>query len=56
MKKCNCPFCNKELVRLEPFEAGIYEFWCDNCDADITVEKNDKAFYADLLMEQQEQM
>ena len=40
MKKMNCPFCNKELIRLEPFEDGIFEFWCDNCDVDIAVTKN----------------
>ena len=40
MKKCNCPECNKELIRLEPFEEGIYEFWCDSCDIDIVITKN----------------
>lgn len=40
MKRMNCPFCNKELIRLEPFEDGIFEFWCDNCDVDIAVTKN----------------
>lgn len=42
MKKCNCPECNKELIRLEPFEDGVYDFWCDNCDIDITITKNDE--------------
>lgn len=42
MKKCNCPVCNKELIRLEPFEKGVYEFWCDECNIDITVIKNNE--------------
>lgn len=57
MRKCNCPFCGKELIRLEPFNEGEYVFWCDDCDVDITVVRNkNDDFYADLLMEQQEQM
>lgn len=40
MKKFNCPVCGKELVRLEPFEKGVYEFWCDDCDIDIVITKN----------------
>jgi hypothetical protein len=40
VKKINCPICNKELIRLEPFEKGIYEFWCDDCDTDIVITKN----------------
>ena len=32
-----------ELVRLEPFEKGVYEFWCDDCNIDITITKNDEA-------------
>ena len=42
MKKCNCPVCDKELIRLEPFEENVYEFWCDNCDIDIIITKNDE--------------
>ena len=41
MKKCNCPKCEKELIRLEPYENGIYRFWCDNCNLDIAVEENE---------------
>ena len=43
MKKINCPVCDKELERLEPFERGVYEFWCDDCNADIVITKNDEA-------------
>lgn len=32
MKHVNCPKCGKELIRLEPYETGVYEFWCDNCN------------------------
>ena len=42
MKKFNCPVCNKELIRLEPFEKGVYAFWCDDCNIDIVVTKNDE--------------
>lgn len=42
MHKCKCPKCTKELIRLEPFEAGTYNFWCDECDIDITIVKNNK--------------
>ena len=42
MKKFNCPVCNKELVRLEPFVNGVYEFWCDDCNIDIVITKNDE--------------
>lgn len=40
MKKINCPKCGKELIRLEPYEEGVYEFWCDDCNIDITIEEN----------------
>lgn len=40
MRKCNCPYCDKELIRLEPFEPGKYDFWCDDCDIDITIINN----------------
>ena len=42
MKKINCPKCGKELIRLEPFEEGTYEFWCDSCNLDITIEENEE--------------
>ena len=48
MKKCNCPKCNKELIRLEPFENGVYEFWCDTCDIDIEITQNIATNYADV--------
>lgn len=38
MKKINCPACNKELIRLEPYKVGIYKYWCDDCNLDITLE------------------
>ena len=42
MNKYSCPICGKGLIRLEPFEEGIYEFWCDDCDTDIVITKNDE--------------
>jgi hypothetical protein len=42
MKKCICPNCGKELVRLEPFEVGVYKFWCDDCNIDICIEKEEE--------------
>lgn len=45
MKKCNCPECGKELIRLEPFEPGVYEFWCNSCDIDINITKNKEVEY-----------
>lgn len=41
MEHVNCPKCGKELIRLEPYETGIYEFWCDYCNLDIVVTDND---------------
>ena len=40
MKKYNCPTCGKELIRLEPYEDGIYNFWCDVCNIDIHITNN----------------
>lgn len=40
-KKLNCPICGKELIRIEPFEDGLYEFWCDDCDIDIYISESD---------------
>lgn len=40
MNKIYCPKCGKALIRLEPFEIGIYEFWCDKCHIDITIIDN----------------
>lgn len=42
MNKINCPKCGKELIRLEPYEEGVYEFWCDDCNLDITVTNNEQ--------------
>ena len=42
INKINCPKCGKELIRLEPFEEGVYEFWCDECKIDITIEENEE--------------
>lgn len=42
MKKIYCPKCGKELIRLEPYEEGVYEFWCDDCNIDITIEENEE--------------
>lgn len=35
-----CLKCGKELIRLEPYKNNIHEFWCDDCDIDITVSFN----------------
>lgn len=37
MKKMNCPKCGKELIRLEPYQPGLYLFLCDDCDLELTV-------------------
>ena len=42
MKKIYCPKCGKELIRLEPYEEGVYEFWCDDCNIDIVVGENEE--------------
>lgn len=42
MKKCNCPKCEKELIRLEPFEDGVYYFWCDDCKLNILITDKNK--------------
>ena len=39
-KRCNCPECGKELIRLEPYETNEFEFWCDDCNIDITIVKS----------------
>lgn len=38
-KKLNCPVCKKELIRLEPLVKGRYEFYCDDCDIDISIDE-----------------
>lgn len=43
MKKINCPICGKELIVLNDMTFGTcykyyYEFWCDECNIDITVQ------------------
>ena len=40
MDKINCPTCKKELIRLEPYIPGVYEFWCDNCNIDAVIFDN----------------
>ena len=49
MKKILCPICKKELIRLEPFEKDIYKFWCDNCDIDIVITKNNEVEDKDIV-------
>jgi len=36
MKKCYCPKCDGELINLS-LEKYIDNFWCDNCNIDITI-------------------
>ena len=52
MKKYNCPDCGKELIRLEPFKKGIYELWCDDCDIDIVITKNNETLDGDNVIEE----
>lgn len=42
MKKCNCPKCEKELIRLEPYNDGVYNYWCDTCNIDICITNNNE--------------
>lgn len=48
--KINCPMCGKALIRLgvcdevvndEGDKEIFNEYWCDDCDADITIATND---------------
>lgn len=47
-KKHNCPVCEKELIRLEPYEDTScyvwFEYWCDNCNIDISIRAPKKLF------------
>ena len=45
MTKYNCPKCQKELIRLEPYEDGIYYFWCDDCKLNIVINDKNKTDY-----------
>ena len=40
--KIKCPICGKELTNLNSITCDstykfYYEFWCDDCNADITI-------------------
>lgn len=37
MRKMNCPRCDKELIRLEPYLPGFYTFYCDDCKLEIEI-------------------
>ena len=42
--KINCPICKKTLIRLNAFEEDkeiVNEYWCDNCNTDITLRISD---------------
>ena len=41
MKKLKCPHCGKELVELSA-AIDVYAFWCDECDLDIVLDKDDE--------------
>lgn len=36
-----CPYCGKELIDLSIMmvNKGVYEFWCDDCNAEVYVTK-----------------
>lgn len=45
MIKIKCPFCGKELIQLNfdtkgHFYKNYYEFWCDECYIEITIESD----------------
>lgn len=42
MEKMNCPVCGKELVKLNTGEKKKHDFWCDDCNIDITIEENEE--------------
>ena len=43
MKMLDCPKCGKGLIRLEPIlDEGIYEYWCDDCNIDISIVDNNE--------------
>ena len=42
MKTYICPKCGKQLVRLEPYEKGVYEYWCDDCNTNIKIEAEEE--------------
>lgn len=39
---CTCPKCWKSLIRLEPYVDGVYNYWCDECNIDISINKSEK--------------
>ena len=43
MKMLDCPKCGQGLIRLEPIlDEGIYEYWCDDCNIDISIVDNNE--------------
>ena len=36
-KKCKCPKCGKWMPRIAPYEFGIYNFKCNNCNSEVIV-------------------
>jgi predicted RNA-binding Zn-ribbon protein involved in translation (DUF1610 family) len=51
--KIDCPVCGETLIRLNAFEEDeeiINEYWCDECDIDITI-RTDKYTDKDLIIE-----
>ena len=40
IKKVRCPYCGKELIKLEPYEDNKAEFWCDDCEIEVTIKKS----------------
>ena len=53
LTKIDCPVCGKTLIRLNAFEEDeemISEYWCDECNIDITVKIGDYT-EEDLIIE-----
>lgn len=51
--KIDCPVCGKTLIRLNAFEEDekiINEYWCDECNIDITI-RTDEYTDKDLEIE-----
>ena len=37
MEYINCPLCGKQLIKLNTDPPHYNEYWCDDCQTDITI-------------------